>query len=172
VVKLTDSKIRWMIKQKERGGMSNRKIARVYDITPRRLQQLWAQYRSTGQMPTLSKPGRPRNSPDPGEEEIVIRAYEKHHVCAVILEHLIQKEQGMWVPHNKIHRYLAKHGYAWIRVDTRPGTPGSRRGEDGSAMSVNTPCPSGTWTGSRSANWADYTNYTGQARQVQSLGNG
>jgi len=24
-------------------------------------------------------------------------------------------------------------------------------------MSVNTPCPSGTWTGSRSANWADYT---------------
>ena len=110
--------------------MSNRKIARVYDITPRRLQQLWAQYRSTGQMPTLSKPGRPRNPPDPGEEEIVIRAYEKHHVCAVILEHLIQKEQGMWVPHNKIHRYLAKHGYAarnprkqkrrrWIRYERK-----------------------------------------------------
>jgi len=124
VVKFTDSKIRWMIKQKERGGMSRRKIARVYDVTPRRLQQLWAQYRSTGQMPTLSKPGRLRNPPDPGEEEMVIRAYEKHHVCAVILDHSStssRKNKGygcLTTRSNKIHRYLAKHGYAWIRMDT------------------------------------------------------
>lgn len=128
MVKLTDSRIQWMIKRKEEGRMSNGKIARIYDITPRRLQQLWAQYRSTGQMPTLSKPGRPKKPPDLVEEGIVIQAYEKHHVCAVILEHLIQKEYGVWVPHNKIHRYLAKHGYAarnpkkqkrrrWIRYE-------------------------------------------------------
>jgi hypothetical protein len=41
-----------MIRRKEE-GWTNKKIARVYDITPRRLQQLWAQYRSTGHMPTL-----------------------------------------------------------------------------------------------------------------------
>ena len=130
VVKLTDSRIKWMIKQKEKGGMNNHKIARVYDITPRRLQQLWAQYRSTGQIPTLHKPGRPKKPPDPVEEEVVVEAYKKHHVCAVILEHLIQKEQGMRVSHNTIHRYLVKHGYAaknpkkqkrrrWVRYERK-----------------------------------------------------
>ena len=119
-----------MIKRKEEGRISNAKIARVYDITPRRLQQLWAQYRSTGKIPTLHKPGRPKKPPDPGEEELVLETYEKHHVCAVILEHLIQKEHGHRVPHNRIHRYLVKHGYAaknpkkqrrrrWVRYERK-----------------------------------------------------
>jgi hypothetical protein len=60
VAKLTDSRIRWMMRRKEEGGMTNTKIARVYNITTRRLQQLWARYRSTRQMPTLHKPGRPK----------------------------------------------------------------------------------------------------------------
>jgi putative transposase len=118
-----------MIRQKEE-GWTNRKIARVYDITPRRLQQLWAEYRSTGHMPTLNKPGRPRKPPDPVEEQLVVEMYEKHHVCAVILEHLIKKEHDKRVPHNRIHRYLVKHGYAaknpkkqrrrrWVRYERK-----------------------------------------------------
>jgi len=90
----------------------------------------------------------------------VIRAYEKHHVCAVILEHpstSSRKNKGygcLTTRSNKIHRYPAKHGYAarnprkqkkrrWIRYERK--------------HSMSPPCPSGTWTGSRSANWADYT---------------
>lgn len=130
VAKLTDSEIRWMIRRKEEGRITNKKIARVYGITPRRLQQLWAQYRSTGQMPTLHKPGRPRKPPDPVEEEMVLEMWGKHHVCAVILEHLIQKEHGERIPHNRIHTILVKHGYAkknpkkqrrrkWIRYERK-----------------------------------------------------
>jgi len=130
VAKLTDSKIRWMIRRKEEGRMTNRKIARVYNITPRRLQQLWAQYRSTGQIPTLHKPGRPRKPPDPVEERMVLETWDKHHVCAVILEHLIQKEYGERIPHNRIHTILVKHGHGkrnpkkqkrrrWIRYERK-----------------------------------------------------
>lgn len=129
MVKLTDSRIRWMIRRKEE-GWTNRRISGVYDITPRRLQQLWAQYRSTGQVPTLSRPGRPKKPPDPVEEKLVVEMYEKHHVCAVILEHLVKKEHGKRVPHNRIHRYLVKHGYAaknpkkqrrrrWVRYERK-----------------------------------------------------
>lgn len=110
--------------------MTNQKIARIYDITTRRLQQLWARYRSTGQMPTLHKPGRPKKPPDPVEEELVIQTWNKHHVCAVILEHLIQKEHGRRIPHNRIHTTLVKHGCAkknrkkqrrrrWIRYERK-----------------------------------------------------
>jgi len=130
VAKLTDSKIRWMIRRKEEGRMTNTKIARVYGITPRRLQQLWAEYRSTGHMPTLHRSGRPRKPLDPGEEEMVVGIWEKHHVCAVILEHLIQKEHDIRVPHNRIHTILVKHGCAkknprkqrrrkWIRYERK-----------------------------------------------------
>ena len=73
MTKLTDLKIRWMMVRKEEGRMTNQKIARVYNITTRRLQQLWAQYRSTGYMPTLHKPGRPKKPPDPEEEELVLK---------------------------------------------------------------------------------------------------
>jgi len=59
--------------------MTNSKIAGVYQISTRRLQQLWARYRSTGQMPTLHKPGRPSKPPDPTEEELVLQAWNKHH---------------------------------------------------------------------------------------------
>lgn len=130
MVKLTDSRIKWMMRKKEQGEMSNGKIARIYGITPRRLQQLWAEYRSTGEMPRLKKPGRPKKPPDPVEEEIVLAMWHRHHVCAVILEHLIQKEYGERIPHNRIHRYLVKHGYAkrnkrkqrrrrWIRYERK-----------------------------------------------------
>ena len=130
MTKLTDSRIRWMIRRKEEGRITNKKIARVYDITPRRLQQLWARYRSTGCMPTLHKPGRPKKPPDPGEEGMVLGMWDKHHVCAVILEHLIQKEHGTKISHNRIHTILVKHGCAkknprkqrrrkWIRYERK-----------------------------------------------------
>ena len=42
VAKLTDSRIQWMMRRKEEGRMTNNKIAGVYQISTRRLQQLWA----------------------------------------------------------------------------------------------------------------------------------
>ncbi len=119
-----------MMRKKEQGEMTNRKIARIYGITPGRLQQLWAEYRSTGEMPTLKKPGRPKRPPDPVEEEMVLGMWHRHHVCAVILEHLIQKEYDKKIPHNRIHRILVKHGYAkrnprkqrrrrWVRYERK-----------------------------------------------------
>lgn len=110
--------------------MTNATIARVYNITTRRLQQLWAQYRSTGQVPTLSRPGRPRKPPDPQEEELILKTYHDHHVCAVVLEHLIQREHGVRIPHNRIHAVLVQHGCAkrsprkqrrrkWVRYERK-----------------------------------------------------
>jgi len=48
VVNLTDSRIQRMMRGKEEGRMTNTKTAGVYQIRTRRLQQLWARYRSNG----------------------------------------------------------------------------------------------------------------------------
>lgn len=94
--------------------MTNATIVGVYTITTRRLQQLWAQYRSTGQtqIPTLGRPRRPRKPPDPEEEQPILKTCHDHRVCAVVLEQLIQREHSRRIPHNRIHPVLVQHGYA------------------------------------------------------------
>ena len=130
MAKLTESQIGWMMRRRKEGKMTNATIAGVYAITTRRLQQLWAQYRSTGQIPTLSRPGRPKRPPDPEEEELVLKTYHDHRVCAVVLEHLIQREHGRKIPHNRIHAVLVQHGCAkksprkqrrrrWVRYERK-----------------------------------------------------
>jgi putative transposase len=121
-----------MMKRRKEGKMTNATIAGVYSITTRRLQQLWAQYRSTGQtqIPTLHRPGRPKRPPDPEEEQLILKTYQDHRVCAVVLEHLIQREHGRRIPHNRIHTVLVQHGYAkknprkqrrrrWVRYERK-----------------------------------------------------
>ena len=59
VVKLTDRKIRWIIREKSKDVLCTADIARLQNVSESRVRQLLSEYRKTGYIHILNKPGRP-----------------------------------------------------------------------------------------------------------------
>ena len=91
VRELTNKKIRWIIKQLEK-GTPVREIAAVMRITPRRIYQIKKQYEETGEIPKLKQAGRKPKPIDKVTEEIILQAYNKYKLSPVLLEKLIEKD--------------------------------------------------------------------------------
>ena len=60
MIKLDEKKIQWIIREKGKGELSTTQIAKILNVSRRRVLQLWAEYRKTGKMPVIKKPGRPK----------------------------------------------------------------------------------------------------------------
>jgi transposase len=60
MVKLTDKKIKWAVKQVISKGESTELIATIYGVSRRRIQQLVKYYRETTEYPMLDKIRRPK----------------------------------------------------------------------------------------------------------------
>ncbi len=86
------------------------------------VKKLWRRYRLDGAMPELRRPGRKPIEISEEEKVRIVKAYNEHGVCAIILEHIIR------IPHNRIHRVLREMGLAmeepkkrvkkkWIRYE-------------------------------------------------------
>jgi putative transposase len=125
---LDERQIEWIVRARERGG-KNEDIARVQNITARRVRQLYSLYRRTGVVPTLGKPGRPR-SPGitEGERSAIRSAYEKYRLCACYLERILLSAYGVRINHRRIHQVMREEGLAmseprkqrrrkWIRYE-------------------------------------------------------
>ncbi|WP_456370758.1 IS481 family transposase [Geoglobus sp.] len=107
--KLTNRKIKWIIKQLNK-GTSVKEIAAVMRITPRRIYQIKKQYEETGWIPELKQAGRKPKPIDKETEEIVLQAYQKYRLSPVLMEKKIDEIYGLHIPHNTIYRVLLKHG--------------------------------------------------------------
>lgn len=59
VIKLTDRKMSWIIKEKSKGVLSTADMARLPNVSESRVRQLTSEYRKTGYIHALNKPGRP-----------------------------------------------------------------------------------------------------------------
>ncbi len=105
--KLTNKKIRWIIRQLDK-GTPVKEIAAVMRITPRRVYQLKKQYEQTGKIPELKQLGRKPKPIDEKTEQIILQAYQKYRLCPVPLERLIERDYGIHVPHNTILQSLAQ----------------------------------------------------------------
>lgn len=135
MVKLTDRKIRWIVREKEKGVLSTGDIARLQNVSESRIRQLWCQYRQSGrQVPSLSSPGRPCRAII--QEEIsavlgtsVLGTYREYPCNAVTLERVLNRH-GLKVPHNTVHRILKDHhlaaneackqkGRKWVKYERR-----------------------------------------------------
>ena len=130
MVKLTPAKVRWIIREKDRGELTTEQIARIQRITPRRVNQLWREYRDTGKLPVLKEPGRPPTPITAEQIRAVLEAYNKYRLGACMLERVLEKEFGVKMFHNKIHRVLREHGLArrepkkakrrkWVRYERK-----------------------------------------------------
>jgi len=108
VRKLTNKKIKWIIKQLDK-GTPVKEIAAVMRVTSRRIYQIKKQYEETGQIPELKQAGR-KPKPIPEEtEKIILKAYQKYKLSPVLLEKLIERDYSIHVPHNTIYKILLKN---------------------------------------------------------------
>ena len=64
VTKLTDRKIRWIIREKMKEILSTNDIALLQNVSGSRIRQIWCHYRITKTVPILAKPGRPSKRND------------------------------------------------------------------------------------------------------------
>lgn len=119
-VKLDDSKIRYLIRGRENGERSE-DIASHLSVSTRRVEQLYARYKASGQVPTLGRGGRKSVPISDDERRIVLAAYNRYMVNAVYLKRMIAVDYGVDINHNRIHRVLRMSGLVtpsrkrWIR---------------------------------------------------------
>ncbi|MBO8183517.1 MAG: hypothetical protein H0Z28_12135 [Archaeoglobus sp.] len=127
-MKLDEKAIRWIIREKKK-GTPTKLIAEIENITPRRVNQIYKQYKDTGRTPELRNPGRPRKELSDRETEAIKEAYEEYRCNAIILQTILRKK-GFNVSKNKIHEVLKMNGYAkeeknkqkrkkWIRYERK-----------------------------------------------------
>ena len=130
-MKLDPVKIAWIVREKEKGVLTNRMIAERTGVSTVHVKKLWRRCRTEGRLPQLRKPGR-RPSPGltDGERETVVAARKEFKASAVLLERIIDATTGVHIPHNRIHRVLKSMGLArdeprkqerrkWVRFERR-----------------------------------------------------
>ena len=118
-MKLTRKKIWWIIRQKEKTESSG-VIAKIQNITRRRVDQLWKQYRGTGVIPKIGEAmGRPKKSISVEESTVIDDAYRRFRYGARMLEKIIRKVYALIISHNRIHRYLMDRGLARAEASKR-----------------------------------------------------
>ena len=127
--KLNQRKIRWIIREMEKGERSVYRIAKLQNVTPRWVREIYRRYKEIGEYPYPNKPGRKPSLISDEERRIVLEIRRQHPVCAVTLEKILDRE-GIHIPHNRIHRILKEEGISrnepkkqkrrkWIRYERR-----------------------------------------------------
>ncbi len=120
-MKLSQSAVLELLRLKNE-GLSSYRVRKRLRISERRVNQLWAIYRRTGEAPRIGlRLGRPRRPPSARERRLVLQAYGVFRVGATLLEPLLLRQVGVRIPHNRIHGLLVEAGLA------QRGEPGVRK---------------------------------------------
>jgi putative transposase len=133
MTKLNKRKIRWIVKH-FREGESVYYISKVQEVTPRHARRIIKQYSDkklylVGQE-SKRPPGRKLQNIDEKERLLILNRFENDPNCATVMEKIIEAEDGIHIPHNRIHRVLAEAGKvefvdkkirrkSWVRYERR-----------------------------------------------------
>lgn len=114
MVKVEDRrKLKWCLRHYESGEVSSRWAANYLQITQRRFQQLYREFKETGKVPDIGLGvGRPKKEIPDNMRQIIKQQYEKTGCGAVYLEKTLNTRRGIHIPHNVIHKVLLELGYA------------------------------------------------------------
>ena len=108
MIKLTQKKINWIIRQKDM-RRSTTEIAQLMNITPRYVNKIYQRYKEEGEV-ILNKPGRKKEVvPEYIKDKIYKIRKEHPDTGAVAIEKHLKKE-SIKVSHNKIHEVLKEMG--------------------------------------------------------------
>ena len=122
---LNEEQIRWIIRAKQEGKLTNREIANLQGISVRRVQQLYSEYGKHGTLHEIRKAGRPRVPISEDERKTIIEFYEKYRIGASYIGTIL-RNAGIHVDNNKMHQVLKDAGFAmsepwhrkkWVRYE-------------------------------------------------------
>jgi len=108
MVKLTNKKIRWAVKQVVKENRDTKVIAKTYGVSRRRIQQLTKEYKETGEYPILNMKRRPRTYLNDEQKQIIEKAYNECFLGARLLRYHIKKHYKQNIPQNNIHQHLLR----------------------------------------------------------------
>ena len=123
-------KLKFYLRDYERGNISQKSAAETLGITSRRFRQIYEIYKSTGSVPIIGlKLGRPMKEVPEEWKEIIKQEYEKYRQNALYQEDTIFARCKIRIPHNTIHKVMLEFGFAreqekkqkrrkpWIRIE-------------------------------------------------------
>jgi len=114
--KLSEESVGWVVRARE-SGTAARDIASTQNITVRRVEQLYAQYRKSGDVPSLRKAGRPRVEIPHEERNAIIEAAKKFGVGACYLVPLLKRDYGINATnHMRTYRVLKEEGLLYSKA--------------------------------------------------------
>ena len=113
-------------------GWTTYQVRKIAGVSIRRVNQVWTEYKHTGEIPKIGKKaGRPPRPILKKEINMVSETYKKYRVSASTIEKLIERDFGIHIPHNHIHKIMVNPGLAkqigkkhirkknWIRYERR-----------------------------------------------------
>jgi putative transposase len=111
-VKFTKKSIVETLKAKE-GGKTSYQARKIAGVSPRRVDTLWKEYLTTGEIPVVGKDvGRPVKVIEQWEKDLVKKIYERYRVSADAIEKLIKRDENIHMSHYRIHAIMLELGYA------------------------------------------------------------
>jgi putative transposase len=96
-------------------GSSKYQARKIAGISKQRVYQVWNVYQQLGELPSIGSAGRPASPILDEEKSLVRQSYERYRVSASTLERLIDRDYGVHLGHNRIHRILVELGFAKLK---------------------------------------------------------
>ena len=119
VVKLTDKKIRYIIRAKKRGE-STKRIAEDMKLSPSSVKRVWMHWTKTKMPLIIKKFGRKKKTLDEESVKLILEVHKEQNLGARRLERIIEFTHGTHIPHNAIHNTMGKRcTSAWFLMIVR-----------------------------------------------------
>ncbi len=112
VVKLTDRKIKYIIRAKTRND-SDKNIARDMKISTSTDKRVWMYWLKYHEPISIKKFGRKNKVISEESERLILEVYTEQKLGARRLEKIIKFKYDKQIPHNRIHQVLLKNGLAY-----------------------------------------------------------
>ena len=110
MTRLSNCKIKQIIREVERDGKSPFQVAPDFKITVRRIQQIVRAYKRTGIVPKLNPNRRPKTELTPLQKKAIDSAWNETFLSAKLLYIELKNRRGIKIPKNKIYSYLKETG--------------------------------------------------------------
>lgn len=108
--KLNKKKVKWIIREVDKGEKGAWTIGQIQDITDRHVRRVYSKYQD-GSEPVFKKCGRKPRLITEEERRLVTKTYKEYLASATMIEQILD-EKGVHINHNRIHRILLKEGFA------------------------------------------------------------
>lgn len=94
-------------------GKTSYQTRKIANVSVRRVDELWKEYLTTGEIPVVGKGvGRPMMPIEDWERELVKKFYGKYRVSASTLNRLIERDGGIKITHHRVHKIMLELGLA------------------------------------------------------------